>query len=97
MAKARKDEILCENMGESWVVLGWFLMKVGAKLGDFCRNLRFLKRGCRAFATVGEGKIVSKVFNDKMLRRLPLNETNYVIWMIAVVFLVRWDFAGILI
>ena len=53
VAKARKDEILCENMGESWVVLGWFLKKVGAKLWFFCRNLQILKKGCRAFATVG--------------------------------------------
>ena len=53
MAKARKSQIQSKNMGESWVVLGWFLKKVGAKLGVFCRNLRFLKKGCRAFATVG--------------------------------------------
>ena len=52
MAKARKDEILCENMGESWVVLGWFLKKVGANLAVFCRNLQVLKKGCRAFATL---------------------------------------------
>ncbi len=39
-------------MGESLVVLGWFLMKVGAKLGGFCRNLQVLKKGCRDFATV---------------------------------------------
>ena len=52
MAKVRKDEILSKKWYESWVVLGWFLKKVGAKLGDFCRNLRLLKRGCRAFATV---------------------------------------------
>ena len=35
VAKARKSQILSKNMGESWVVLGWFLKKVGAKLGVF--------------------------------------------------------------
>ena len=54
----RKDEILSKNMGESWVVLGWFLKKVGAKLGDFCRNLQVLKKGCRAFAPV---KLAEKI------------------------------------
>ena len=52
VAKARKSQIQSKNMGESWVVLGCFLKKVGAKLGVFWRNLRFLKKGCRAFATV---------------------------------------------
>ncbi|MBN2376352.1 MAG: hypothetical protein JXD22_08120, partial [Sedimentisphaerales bacterium] len=41
-----------KNMGESWVVLGWFLQKVGAKLVVFCRKLRFLKKACRAFGPV---------------------------------------------
>ena len=35
VAKVRKGQIECEKWGESWVVLGWFLMKVGGELGGF--------------------------------------------------------------
>ena len=59
VAKVRKGQIKCEKWGESWVVFDGFLTKVTPKLAVFCRNLRFLKKGCRAFATVGWLSIIN--------------------------------------
>ncbi len=35
VAKVRKGKLECEKRGDSWVVLEWFLMQVGGKLGGF--------------------------------------------------------------